>query len=53
MLSVKAIFTSGYTADIRLKKDIADKGIEFLLKPIPPKDLLRKMREVLDKNPIS
>lgn len=46
---IKVIFMSGYTADIIHKKGIIEEGIELLLKPISPNDLLRKVREVLDK----
>jgi two-component system cell cycle sensor histidine kinase/response regulator CckA len=46
---IKAIFTSGYNADIIHKKGILDEGLDFILKPISPDGLLRKMREVLDK----
>ncbi len=46
---VKVIFMSGYTADIIHKKGIIEEGIELLLKPISPNELLRKVREVLDR----
>lgn len=46
---IKAIFTSGYTADIINKKGILEEGLEFILKPISPDRLLRTVREVLDK----
>jgi len=45
---IKAIFMSGYTADIIQSKGIANDGIPFLPKPIFPDQLLRKVREVLD-----
>ena len=44
------LFVSGYTADIVHKKGIFEEGIEFLSKPVSPHDLLRKIREVLDKH---
>jgi nitrogen-specific signal transduction histidine kinase/CheY-like chemotaxis protein len=46
---VKALFASGYTADIVHKKGILDEGLDFVSKPISPNELLRKVREVLDK----
>jgi signal transduction histidine kinase/CheY-like chemotaxis protein len=46
---IKTIFTSGYNVDIIHKKGILDEGLDFILKPILPDELLRKMREVLDK----
>jgi PAS domain S-box-containing protein len=46
---IKAVFMSGYTADIINKKGILEEGIDFISKPILPDDLLRKVREVLDK----
>ena len=45
---IKALFTSGYPADIIQKKGILEAGINFIIKPHPPQDLLRKVREVLD-----
>ncbi len=47
---VKALFTSGYTADIISKKGIIEKGLEFVKKPLSPPELLCKLREVLDRN---
>jgi PAS domain S-box-containing protein len=48
---IKALFTSGYTANIIHKKGILDSGTEFISKPFSPNAFLRKVREVLDKNP--
>jgi len=45
---VKVIFTSGYTANIIHKKGILDEGIDLILKPVSPNQLLRRIREVLD-----
>ena len=47
--AVKALFTSGYTADIIHKQELLDKGFEFILKPVSPTELLKKVRDVLDK----
>ncbi|MGC2063379.1 MAG: response regulator, partial [Thermodesulfovibrionales bacterium] len=46
---MKTLFSSGYTAD-RIDKDTMFKeGFDFIMKPVSPKDLLKKIREVLDK----
>jgi CheY-like chemotaxis protein len=45
---VKALFTSGYTADLVHKKGILEPGVNFIVKPSTPAALLRKVREVLD-----
>jgi polar amino acid transport system substrate-binding protein len=42
------IFLSGYTSNIITKK-ILDEGWELLLKPVPPRELFRKIREVLER----
>ena len=49
--NMKTLFTSGYTADkIGLDKDsMVKEGYDFIMKPVSPKDLLRKIRELLDK----
>ena len=46
---IKALFTSGYTADVVHKKGILETGMEFILKPITPRDFLTKVRDVLEK----
>jgi len=46
---IKILFTSGYTADIIHEKGIFDKGLDFISKPTPPKELLIKVRETLNK----
>ena len=46
---MKAIFISGYSADIIQGKGILDEGLEFLSKPILQEILLNKVREVLDR----
>jgi CheY-like chemotaxis protein len=48
---IKAIFMSGYTANIIHKKGILDSATEFISKPFSPNTFLRKVREVLDKDP--
>lgn len=48
MPDIKALFMSGYTADIVHKKGILGEGLEFIVKPLSPNALLRKVREILD-----
>ena len=45
---IKALFSSGYTADILSVKDIIDEGLNFIQKPMAPRELLGKLRRVLD-----
>ena len=46
---IKTLFSSGYSAD-RIDKDSMHKGgFDFIMKPASPKDLLKKIRELLDK----
>ncbi len=47
--AVKVIFMSGYSEDVFSAKSVLEKGLTYLLKPITPSELLKKMREVLDK----
>lgn len=47
---IKALFMSGYTANIIHKKGILEEGINFISKPVSPNELLRKVREVLDQD---
>jgi signal transduction histidine kinase len=46
---LKALFTSGYSADILHKKGIISEGREVILKPISSNNLLRKIRDLLDQ----
>jgi CheY-like chemotaxis protein len=46
---IKTLFSSGYTADRINKASMLKDGFDFIMKPVAPKDLLRKIREVLDK----
>ncbi|HBL23116.1 MAG TPA: hypothetical protein DDZ40_03260 [Deltaproteobacteria bacterium] len=48
---IKVLFTSGYTKDIVLNKGIEDKEFDFIAKPLLLDELLRKIREVLDRHP--
>ena len=46
---VKALFSSGYPADFIHKKGILEEGLNFISKPASPHELLKRIREVLDK----
>jgi nitrogen-specific signal transduction histidine kinase/CheY-like chemotaxis protein len=47
--AIKALFLSGYPADVMHKKGLLEKGLHFLQKPIPMNDLLREVRAILDE----
>jgi PAS domain S-box-containing protein len=47
----KAIFMSGYSADIIREKDLLEENMVLLNKPVQPQDLLRRVREMLDAGP--
>ena len=44
---IKALFMSGYTADVMHKQGIIEKGFKFIMKPFSPIKLSEKIREVL------
>ena len=46
---IRVLFTSGYTRDIVLTKGVANEEINYISKPLVPNDLLRKVRETLDR----
>ena len=46
---VKILFASGYAMDIIKDKELTEAGSDFIHKPYTPKDLLKKVREILDK----
>jgi two-component system cell cycle sensor histidine kinase/response regulator CckA len=48
---IRALFVSGYTAEVIHEKGLLDKGVNFILKPVPMNDLLRKVRSVLEAAP--
>ncbi len=45
----RVLFSSGYTADRIDRGKMVEEGFDFIVKPAQPKDLLRKVREILDK----
>jgi polar amino acid transport system substrate-binding protein len=46
---IKVIFTSGYTADFIENRGVSDEGIDLIMKPVKPNELLIKIREALNK----
>jgi CheY-like chemotaxis protein len=46
---IRALFTSGYTPETVLNKRVLLEGANFVMKPVSPEALLKKVREVLDK----
>ena len=46
---IKALFVSGYTMDIIHQNELLDQGIDYILKPVSPRDLIKKVRETLDR----
>jgi CheY-like chemotaxis protein len=46
---IELLFMSGYTANVIAHQGVLDKGVEFIQKPFPIKDLAVKVRKVLDK----
>jgi len=45
---VKALFVSGYTADIMLGNGLTGNGLNFIPKPVSPTEMLTTVREILD-----
>ena len=45
---VKVLYLSGYTADFIQSRGLSEEGIELVMKPVQPIELLRKVREVID-----
>ena len=46
---IKVLFTSGYDDAIIQRQGILEKGHSFISKPFVPTELLKKIREILDK----
>ncbi len=46
---IRVLFLSGYTAEIIHKKGIIEEGMNFISKPVTPRLLLTKVREVLSE----
>ncbi len=46
---VKVLFTSGYTAESIHRKGMLGEGMDFIVKPVSPRNLLKKVRTILDR----
>ncbi|MBJ6751831.1 hybrid sensor histidine kinase/response regulator [Geomonas anaerohicana] len=46
--NARVLYTSGYTMDIIKSRDLLEEGTELLMKPVRPRELLKKVREMLD-----
>jgi CheY-like chemotaxis protein len=46
---IKALFMSGYTAEIIKRRGMLDPGQHFVSKPVSPRELLAKVSEILNK----
>ncbi len=47
--NIKRLFMSGYTANVIAHHGVLDDGVHFIQKPFGERDLMDKMREVLDE----
>ena len=45
----KILFVSGYTMDTIKTREISESGFDLIHKPVLPNELLRKVREILDR----
>lgn len=48
--AVRVLFCSGYPEDVVIKQGGFERGMNYLAKPYSPKELLMKIREVLDND---
>jgi len=46
---VKVLYSSGYTADFIQNRGVSEAGIELIMKPVKPVELLLKIRAILDR----
>ena len=49
MPDLSVIFATGYSVDSSLLRQVEERGLPVIQKPYTPRDLARKVREVLDK----
>lgn len=49
---VRILYCSGYTAEFMQNRGVSEEGIELVMKPVQPMELLRKVREKLDQNTV-
>jgi polar amino acid transport system substrate-binding protein len=50
--NIRVLFTSGYTADFIRSRGELDNGVDLIIKPAKPSELLRKIRELLDSKEV-
>jgi DNA-binding NtrC family response regulator len=50
---IGVLYMSGFTVDVIAHQEGASEKLQFIQKPFSPRDLTRKVREVLDKTPCS
>jgi two-component system, cell cycle sensor histidine kinase and response regulator CckA len=46
---LKALFMSGYTADVIAERGVLEEGVRLIQKPFSKRDLRLKVREILTK----
>ncbi len=46
---IKTLFMSGYAEEVLYRKGITEKGLHLLSKPVSPNNILKSIREALDK----
>jgi DNA-binding response OmpR family regulator len=46
---IKILFSSGYMVDMITPSELKESGFDFIQKPVMPKELLKKVREILDR----
>jgi two-component system cell cycle sensor histidine kinase/response regulator CckA len=46
---IRVLYISGYTADVLNQSGISERDFDFLQKPVQSRDLLRRVRDILDR----
>jgi len=50
---IRVLFMSGYPADVLHKHGVLEKGLAYIEKPVSPANLLKIIREVLDRHELN
>jgi PAS domain S-box-containing protein len=50
---VKILFTSGYPEEVIQKKGIVSPGVNFMIKPVAPVELLQKVRDIMSSDAVT